>query len=155
MTYPFAGGPFLEAAFLCERVLQETDGVKSAIRIVDRVTRQAPAMEMDPFDYELTLFIRLKSGSARGPMTLSIRLVKPSGESPNPVLSTILFEGEDDRGADVVVATKIRIDQVGLYWFVVSLREVEITRIPLRVIYLPVLRQTLPEAGNPPSGQRE
>ena len=150
MTYPFSGGPFLEAAFLCEKVLQELDGVKSAIRIIDRVTRQAPSMEMEPFEYELTLFIRLKSGSARGAMTLNIRLIKPSGESPNPAMSTILFEGEDDRGADVVVATKMRIDQVGLYWFVISLRDVELTRIPLRIIYLPVLTQTLPGGANPP-----
>lgn len=30
------GGPYLAAAFLCEKVLIEQDGVQSAIRIVDR-----------------------------------------------------------------------------------------------------------------------
>lgn len=32
------GGPFLSAALLCEKVLVEQDGIKSAIRIIDRVT---------------------------------------------------------------------------------------------------------------------
>ena len=40
--YPFATGPYLEAAFFCEKVLQEIDGTKSAIRIVDRINRQIP-----------------------------------------------------------------------------------------------------------------
>ena len=36
---PFDQGPYLSAALLCEKVLEEKDGVKSAIRIIDRVTR--------------------------------------------------------------------------------------------------------------------
>jgi hypothetical protein len=31
-----AGGPYLNAALLCEKVLQERDGVLSIIRIIDR-----------------------------------------------------------------------------------------------------------------------
>jgi hypothetical protein len=153
MTYPFAGGPYLEAALLCEKVLQEVDGVKSAIRIVDRIIRKNPAMEMEPFDHEINLFVRFKSGQARGPMPLQIRLTKPSGESPNPARNNILFEGEDDRGVDIVVAMHMRLDQVGLYWFVISLGDTEITRIPFRVVYIPQIMQTLPQDGNqPPAG---
>lgn len=66
---PFEGGPYLSAAFLCEKVLTEADGVKSAIRIFDRTTHTiagpAPPTEMQPFDYEFMLFIRFKSGAAR------------------------------------------------------------------------------------------
>lgn len=152
--YPFVGGPYLEVAVLCEKVLQETDGVKSAIRIVDRINRAMPAMEMEPFDYELTLFIRLKSGSARGAMTLQIRMLRPSGESPEPIKASVIFEGEDDRGVDVVVGMKLKFTQVGLYWFVISLRDVEVTRIPLRVVYIPQIMQLTPGGGNPtPPGQ--
>jgi hypothetical protein len=153
MTYPFARGPYLEAALLCEKVLAEQDGVKSVIRIVDRVIRQMSGptipMEMDPFEYELSFFVRFKSGSARGPMTLQVRMTKPSGESPSPVSSTIIFEGEDDRGVDIVMAMRIKFDQVGLYWFSVSLGEVEVTRIPLRIVYIPQITQTPPGSGGP------
>ena len=30
-------GPFLQSALICEKVLQEQDGVLSAIRIIDRI----------------------------------------------------------------------------------------------------------------------
>ena len=73
-------GPHLIAALLCEKLLVEADGVTSAIRIVDRINRTAvgvsPPAEMDPFDYELFLYVNLKSGATRGPMTLEVRLEK-------------------------------------------------------------------------------
>ena len=142
---PFEKGPYLLVACLCEKVLEEKDGVKSAIRIVDRVTHTVvsptPPDEMEPFDYELTLLIKLKSGYARGPYSLEVRLVKPSGESPVPMTQTVYFEGEEDRGIDVVGHMRIRFDMTGLYWFHIYLGEVRLTQIPLRVIYLPQVRQ--------------
>jgi hypothetical protein len=36
-------GPYLAAAFLCEKVLQEKDEAVSIIRIIDRVTLTVPA----------------------------------------------------------------------------------------------------------------
>ena len=38
------GGPWLQVAVLCEKVLQEVTGTLSAIRIVDRLT----AISQDP-----------------------------------------------------------------------------------------------------------
>jgi hypothetical protein len=74
-------GPFISAALLCEKVLIEQDGVKSVIRIVDRVTRTVigpnPPETMEPFDYEIALLVRLKSGWARGSYLLRVELVKP------------------------------------------------------------------------------
>ena len=145
-TPRFHDGPFLLCAMLCERVLQEQDGVKSAIRIIDRVThivsgREAP-QEMEPFDYDLHLLVRFKAGTARGPMPLQVRIEKPSGEStPAPQL-TLNFEGDSDRGVDVVAPIKIKIDLAGLYWVDIILDNVRVTRVPLRVIYNPI---TLPQ----------
>ncbi|MCK4388477.1 MAG: hypothetical protein KAW00_06855 [Dehalococcoidia bacterium] len=143
---PFEKGPYLLAALLCEKVLEERDGVKSAIRIIDRVTRTAigpnPPEIMEPFDYDATLLIKLKSGWARGPLPLQIRLLKPSGESPSPFEQTVYFEGEEDRGIDIVVNMRIKFDVAGIYWFQVYLRDVFLTQIPLRVIYMPQVRQT-------------
>lgn len=158
---PFEHGPYLLAAFLCEKVLEERDGVKSAIRIIDRVTRTAigpsPPETMEPFDYDTTLLIKLKSGWARGPFALQVRLAKPSGESAAPLQQTVYFEGEEDRGIDVVVNMRIKFEMTGIYWFQVYLREVCLTQIPLRVIYMPQVRQIrgpsggLPPAQEPPS----
>lgn len=152
----FDRGPFLLAALLCEKVLQEQDGVKSAIRIIDRVTHTVvgpnPPSEMDPFDYDAALLLRLKSGSARGLHTLGIRLVKPSGESPTPMTQSVIFEGEEDRGVDVVVNLRIRFDQSGIYWFQISLNNVRLTQVPLRVVYMPETRQIGGQGeGQPPA----
>jgi hypothetical protein len=59
-------GPFV-TALLCERIMEERDGVKSAIRIIDQLNRQAvgtPPAKMEPFGYFLGLMIRLKAGAA-------------------------------------------------------------------------------------------
>lgn len=149
---PFESGPYLSAAFLCEKVLEEKDGVKSAIRIIDRITHTVvgpnPPEELQPFDYRITLFLKFKSGTARGPMQLQIRLTKPSGESPPSTRHTLNFEGEDDRGVDIAADMIMKLDQVGLHWFDISLAGERVTRIPLRVIYLPQVTQP----GRPPTG---
>lgn len=154
---PFERGPYLSAALLCEKVLVEQDGVKSAVRIIDRLTRTAegpsPPQQMEPFEYELTLLIKLKSGSARGVYPLQVRLVKPSGESPTPLTQNILFEGEDDRGVDIVGNMKIRFDQTGVYWFQIYFGEVRLTQVPFRVIYMPQVRQIRDPGGGPPPAE--
>lgn len=151
----FETGPFLSAALVCEKVLEERDGAKSAIRIIDRMIRTAvgpnPPDQMEPFDHEMTLLIRLKSGKARGVYPLRVRLIKPSGESPTPIIQNILFEGEEDRGVDIVGNMRVRFDQTGVYWFHIYLGEVRLTQIPFRVVYIPQVRQIGgPSAGRPP-----
>lgn len=37
------GGPYLKAALLCEKVLQEQDGVVTLVRIIDRFVTQVPS----------------------------------------------------------------------------------------------------------------
>jgi hypothetical protein len=144
----FEPGPYLTAAFLCEKVLIEQDGLKSAIRIFDRTTRTvgspAPPKEMEPFDYEFTVFISFKAGAARGPMPLRITLVKPSGDSSPPSEQQLYFEGEDDRGVEVIAATRVKITMPGVYWFLIYLENTPVTRIPWRVIYSPIITPRTP-----------
>ena len=150
--HPFDRGPYLATAVLCEHVLTEQDGVNSLIRIVDRITHTAtgPAapVELQPFTYRLWLFISFKSGSARGVKELGIRVQKPSGESPQAQNLPVNFEGEDDRGVALVIQMELQIDVVGVWWFNITLDDVPVTRLPLRIIYM---RQTmLPRPGGRP-----
>lgn len=142
---PFERGPYLSAAFLCEKVLVEQDGVKSAIRIFDRTTHgvagPSPPQQMEPFNYNLFLFLRFKSGEARGPMQLRITLIRPSGESPPPRIQQIYFEGEDDRGVDIVARMLIQVTMPGVHWFLVELDDQVVTKIPWRVICTPTITQ--------------
>ena len=143
----FERGPYLSAAFLCEKVLVEQNDIKSAIRIFDRTTHTVgapdPPQEMEPFEYEFILFIRFKSGDVRGPRQLRVTLIRPSGESPTPMSQQIYFEGEEDRGVDIVANMRIRVMMPGVHWFVIELEGAAVTKVPWRVIYSPVItRQT-------------
>jgi len=135
------GGPYLQAALICEKVLIEQDGVKSAIRMVDRVTRTvaspAPPEDMPPFNFEFVLLLKFKAGRARGVHAVKLQPVKPSGEFMPPLINNVFFEGEDDRGVDIVTPTVFSLDQSGTYWIRVYLDDDEVTRIPFKVIYMP------------------
>lgn len=145
----FQYGPYLQTAVICDKVLQEKDGVCSAIRIIDRITRTAmgptPAKQMEPFTHPLALLLAMKAGQARGTYQVEIRPVKPNAEQSLPSLrSTVFFEGPDERGVNLVSEMIIGFDQEGLWWFDVYLNDRRITRIPLRIVYLP-------QPTNPPS----
>ena len=141
---PFEQGPYLSAALLCEKVLVEKDEVKSAIRIIDRVNRSAvgpnPPTEMAPFEYELTLLLKFKSGRARGLHSVKIQPVKPSGELMQELINNVLFEGEEDRGVDIVGNVRFRFEETGIYWIHIYLNDTRVTQIPLRVTYVPQVR---------------
>ncbi len=131
-------GPHLQTAVFCERVLQEQDGVVSAIRLVDRiyfVTDESgqPMQREQP----ITLLITFKSGTARGIYTISVRREKPSGEEGPVLEAPVFFEGEE-RGINLIVPTAFAPDQQGLYWFDVLFEGERATRIPLRAVYQPL-----------------
>ena len=137
------GGPYVTAACLCERVLQEADGVASLIRVVDRIINSAigPAApdEMPPTAVNLTAAIMLKSGSARGRHSLRLTLEAPSGQQVGPeVVLPVHLEGEE-RGVNFFVGLNFQAEHEGLYWFNVlfGTQNVLLTRIPLRIIYQP------------------
>ena len=136
-------GPFLAAAVLCEKVLTETDGVLSIIRIVDRMMVRAigPAEQipdnLPPGVVDLTAVISFKSGAARGRAKVSLGLEKPSGSSTKLADIPVLFEGED-RGNNLILPLMLEVHEEGLYWIVVELDGELATKLPLRLVYEPV-----------------
>lgn len=134
-------GPYLSAAVLCEKVLREQDGVLSVIRIVDRITHTIadpnPPDEMPPVPLAFTALVAFKSGEARGSYTLRLRPEDPSGTQLSAMDQQVLFEGEGDRGANIVVDFNFVAEMQGLYWIDVLFQDDLVTRMPLRVIYQP------------------
>jgi hypothetical protein len=135
---PESTGPYLIAALLCEKVLQEQDGIISVIRMVDRITLTANAPgapeKMPPTSINLYALISLKSGSARGKDTIKLSIEAPSGVRQPDQLLPVLFEGED-RGVNLIIAVNMVVDQEGVYWFDIRLDEQLLTRVPLRILY--------------------
>lgn len=135
-------GPHLQAALICERVLQEQDGIISVIRHIDRVIFVVgPDGDLVQPQHPITFLVSFKSGSARGSYNVEIHREKPSGEQDAVLSAPVFFEGEE-RGVNLVVAAAFAPDQAGLYWYDVYFEGTRVTRIPLRAIYQP-----LPTAG--------
>ncbi|MCH8994014.1 MAG: hypothetical protein IH959_03505 [Chloroflexi bacterium] len=139
------GGPYLQQAFFCEKILREADGVVSFIRQVDRLTVNTSGPEAPP-DMPQTTFtaflaIAVKAGEAKGRHELKVLRELPSGiRDPEPLFSIALFlegggEGGGDRGAGILGQINMVFEQEGLYWFDVYLDETLLSRIPFRVIY--------------------
>lgn len=144
------GGPYIQMAVICEKVLEEKDGVLSVIRVVDRFTISAsgptPPEEMPPGSMELTIVVTIKAGFARGRYNLRVVPKAPSGKQLTEFGTGILVEG-DDRGANVVLRVRMEFREEGLYWFDVLLQDQLITRIPLRLLYQRVTQGRLPLTG--------
>ncbi len=135
-------GPFL-SALLCEKILEEKDGIKTAVRIIDQINRGAMGVGLSPpsvmpsFEYPIGLLVRLKAGAARGMYQVNVRIVKPSNESAGEINHPVHLPGPEDSGIDIVLNAVLSIDQVGTWWFDIYLNDERWTRVPLRVVYLP------------------
>lgn len=133
-----SSGPYLAAAILCERILQEKDETISIIRMVDRLAVTVNASDspetMPPTAVNINALISLKSGSARGRATVKWRTETPSGLKLPDQLFPVLFEGED-RGVNLIINLNMIAEQEGVYWFSVLLDDQFLTRIPLRILY--------------------
>jgi len=146
-----SGGPYLQTACLCERVLEEKDGVLSAIRIVDRIGIQAqfapgqPAPAMPAIPVSLWVLISFKAGRARGSYSVRIEPRTPAGlKMPGPTVP-VLLEGDDDRGVNLKLNLNFVAQEQGTYWFDVLFEDQLVTRMPLRVIYQPMTMSLPPQ----------
>ncbi len=129
-------GPYLQAAFFCERLLEEADGVLSAIRIVDTIDFQRNEQATEPPLVNLTLFIAFKAGEARGSHELTVVKENASGDPADAEerhTQTLVFYGTEDRGVTVIMPVAMTAGEAGLYWFAVYLGDRLMTRLPLRV----------------------
>lgn len=143
------GGPYVQAAVLCEKVLQEKDGVLSIIRIIDTINITASGMtapdEMPAGQINLPAVVSLKAGMLTGKYEIEIVPVTPSGKKMHGVTVSAYFEG-NDRGVNVVLNMNLLVKEEGVFWFEVSVHDQLLTRIPLRVVY-----QRLTHSGSEPS----
>lgn len=131
-----AGGPFVQMALICEKVLQEPGGVISPIRVVDRMFINVPQGTTWPQPVQLIYYvvIALKSGAARGSRSILVRLEGPDGQPAAPESRfPVLFEAED-RGIQIIVQSLLSPRLEGLYWYDVMLDDQPLTRIPLRIV---------------------
>jgi len=136
-------GPYLQVAVICEKTLEEKDGVISIIRIVDRitVTHMTPDSpeKMPEIPISYTLVISLNSGGFKGKKELRIVLKEPNGkerEGRKIFYLPITFEG-DGKGNNVILNNVMQTKGEGVYWFEIFLDDNFYAKTPLRIDYKP------------------
>jgi hypothetical protein len=134
----FEQGPYIQAAALCEQVIEDKNGVLSLIRIIDTIThtevRSDSPADMPPVTYPMKMVIMLKSGRARGRHELKITPELPSGELKQSITQSVQMEGEE-RGMNHIINMVFTFTIEGLYWFNIYLDDTLLTKIPLRIKY--------------------
>lgn len=131
--------PFVAAACFCENLLEEPDGVLSAIRIVDTyILPPLPEGIEIPADAVRGVIlvkglISLKSGDVVGPGTIHLVMHKTTGEravlSPEGGWPVVMNGGE--HGVNIKIQLPLGVKNFGLVWFDVMWGEDVLTRIPL------------------------
>ena len=146
--------PYLAFALLCEKVLRERDDTLTFVRVVDRVNLTVQSWgpsgpelpTLAPVQIvALTLVIGLKSGPARGTGQLKVEIDSPSGFKYPALEVGVNFEGDDDRGLNVIVPFQFPAQDQGIYWFLVTLDGELLTKVPLRVTRSTVTQTTPPQ----------
>lgn len=142
----YENGPYLTAAFFCEKLLKESDGVFSAIRIIDVTNAEGPDVPGGTVEIplKLTAFLAVRAGTRTGPHPFRIHMImEPSSDGVLPG-TTSDFDGEMMFGGTYSgVNTTVNFDltinaRIGDYrvlWFDVLIDGEVHTRMPLRVIY--------------------
>ncbi len=123
------------SAIFCERVLDEKDGMLSAIRIMDGVTVQIPA-ELPPdfqIPVEASVVILVRGGPSPAEYDVRLGYETPSGKRVRPQVGHHLVIPENKVGGNVIVHARFAAEEEGLHWFFVYLNDRTSAKIPLLV----------------------
>lgn len=125
--------PLLAAAFTCERILRETDGVLTAVRLVDTFTvRRPPKLppNLAPI-VQCWILIYFKSGDTRGRYAVSLVMRSPSGQlSPIGDPMPIDLKG-GPQGVTLAIELTFGVKEMGLHWIDVLLDGERVTSMPI------------------------
>jgi hypothetical protein len=139
--------PYLSAALLCEKVIQEKDESISLIRLADRVHYHVEGPAGLPAGIRpiiaMHAFLSLKSGPISGEHTIKMVSENPMGNRKEVLNQKINLLGKD-HGQNLIVNMNLGVEHDGLYWFDIFFDEELLTRIPLTIIAAP---KQVPDSG--------
>lgn len=132
--------PYLKLGAICERVLQEKDGVLSIIRMVDQFTLtvagKEPPDQLPEGEALLTIVMSWVGGLGRHEAVFNI--VSPGGEAqPSPRSWSFTLDAIN-RGHNIIVTLPVKIRREGIYWIEFILNGQVKSRIPFQIRYEPL-----------------
>jgi hypothetical protein len=139
--------PWVTAALLCERVIQEKDESLTIVRIADKLQYQIQGQGL-PQDIKPMIpvqgLVSIKAGPATGDHTIKIFAERPNGERKQIHAQPVKLLGKD-QSQSIILNLGIGVDVDGLYWFDVFFDDELLTRIPITITQL--------QAPAPPKGK--
>jgi hypothetical protein len=128
--------PYLKFGLLCDRVLQEKDGVISLVRIIDRfiLTARGPEVPMEMPEQRLDFIIAMNWVGGLGKHEAKVKIIKPNREEWESATMPFFLDSLE-RGHNIIVNMSLSIKQEGLYWVEFLLNGRVKGRMPWRVIY--------------------
>jgi hypothetical protein len=154
------GGPYLAAAFLCEKTIEDkSDGSMSAIRIVDCINIAIPSFfplpsEENRLPVALSGFVSFKTGYSPGKHAVQVRMISPTGKSDTPFEQTIDFKPEVHGGVNIRLNITVGVVNGGLFWMRVYLDGRCVARVPFQIAIQRVEPTQAQAAGAANSTQR-
>jgi hypothetical protein len=131
-------GPFLVAALLCERVIEEKDGSVSAIRVVDEIRLDLETPEPGAVQVvvplSLALLVAIRSAEIDRMYELSITLRTPSGKRRRLSPPGRLQPRGSVAGANFIAKMQFATNEEGTHYFDIELDNRFLTRVPLNVV---------------------
>lgn len=126
--------PFVTAALLCEKVLEEKNGTLSVVRIADRLEVETIGIpeEVKPL-VNVEGLISIKSGPVVGTFDVAIVGRNPKGESKQLFRQAFEFKG-NDQGQNIILRFAMAFMYEGLHWFDVLFDGQLLTTIPLMLV---------------------
>lgn len=135
MTGPIE--PYLKLGTICERVLEEKNGVLSLIRMVDRftitVTGEEPPDQLPDVLRFLTIIMSWVGGL--GSHEAAFNIIYPGGETQRSPQSWSFSLDAMNRGHNIIVTLPVSMSKEGVYWIEFILNDQVKSRVPFQVIY--------------------
>ena len=135
MTGPIE--PYLKLGTICERVLEEKEGVLSLIRMVDRftitITGKEPPEQLPHLLRPLTIIMSWVGGL--GSHEAAFNIISPSGETQRSPRSWSFSLDAINRGHNIIVTLPVSMAKEGVYWIEFILNDQVKSRVPFQVIY--------------------
>ncbi len=128
-------GPFLLAAFLCERMIVDKEDNYTAVQIFDQtVTTMSPEAKL-PIRWTATLFLKLFSGQASGKALAVFHIYEPEGDTPFLEGKVDLDFGDKETNKMLIATAplSIPISKPGTYRIDFTVNGAFITRIPFEI----------------------
>lgn len=149
-------GPYVAIACFCERVLQEQDGVLSAIRIVDQVKKREGTILPEESTHAINILIVLKAGDFDWTGELEIRANSPSGKVTKKGEAKFPVELKRGKACNFIINTGVPLSEDGTYWYDVLFDNRLLTRMPMSVSVLEPQNATpKPVASRPTLSQKK